>query len=91
MKESSNIIDFDLDFDEEELFAISNMHFEDDDTAEVLVPEELFLDKENSGDGADGDELLLDQIPEVSIQFVNDESADNITVKRAKPMICKHM
>ena len=42
MEESSNIIDFDLDFDEEELFAISNMHFEDDDTAEVLVPEELF-------------------------------------------------
>ena len=86
MEESNNIIDFDLDFDEDELFAISTTNFDDDNTAEVLVPEE-YLEEDIMGQ--DNDEHLLDEIPEVSIEFIDDDSAENIAGKAANPMICE--
>ena len=97
MAESENIIDFnDADFDENELFAISTTTFDDEDdtTTEVLVPDEINKLLEEDSQGNDNDNIyILDEISEVSIQFVRDETMDTFIIKgpssKNEKMNCK--
>ena len=87
MADFENIIEFDdTDFDEDELFSISTASFDyEDKTTEVLVPDEigeLLVDLSDDDD----DLCVLDQIPEVSIRFVDDETTESI---EPASFICK--